>query len=584
MKGYNLYTDLDTAADALRLPFLQVAVWDEATNLIDLHPDLVQRAMAHRWYGNAAYLANMPDLARREFSAASSLFALAPKTEATFRGRLDADIWLAGLAVRTGDIEQATALLENIQENLRDAPGFPQEVSFHTAKAQLSLLRGDLSGCEFALRSVIFLAESARSSFASDSARRLWAEQTSNSYRTLVAWKLRQGDISAALEYWEWYKGAEFRSSSDAQQSEPRRQALRDAFLASDNPPSLPNPTNVAQQLPTLQHKTVLTYAVFPEGISAWAYSDRGISNRWIAKSEWDLRESTTRFLRLCAERESNIAALQSNGRELYNLLISPFEIMISNDRTLVIEPDGPLSGIPFDALVDSHGHYLLDRTSIVISPGLYRLNYESKFRPIGPRTSALIVSVPAINGGNVTPSSDAEAEANEVARQFDAVKQLRGTDASIEAIRRDIVAARVFHFAGHALNSPESDGLLINDEESGSIRPQLLNAESINTEDLRQLQLAVLSACATGADPGPGASGTESLTAKILRAGVPDVIASRWNVDSESTRLLMARFYKELLSGRDAARSLRISQLELRTRPGMAHPYYWASFGVQGI
>ena len=43
MKGYNLYTDLDTAADILRLPHLQVALWDEATSLIDLHPDLVQR-------------------------------------------------------------------------------------------------------------------------------------------------------------------------------------------------------------------------------------------------------------------------------------------------------------------------------------------------------------------------------------------------------------------------------------------------------------------------------------------------------------------------------------------------------------
>src|SRR5205814_259318 len=95
MKGYNLYTDLDTAADMLRLPYLHVALWSEATSLIDPHPDVVQKAMAHRWYGNAAYLADMPELASQEFSKASSLFSSAPPTEATLRGTLDADIWLA---------------------------------------------------------------------------------------------------------------------------------------------------------------------------------------------------------------------------------------------------------------------------------------------------------------------------------------------------------------------------------------------------------------------------------------------------------------------------------------------------------
>src|ERR1700723_3478735 len=104
MKGYNLYAGLDTAADNMRWPRLQVALWQQATCLIDLHPDLVQRAMAHRWYGNAAYLANMPDVASREFANASKLFSEAPQTEATARGQMDAEIWLAGLEARKGEL------------------------------------------------------------------------------------------------------------------------------------------------------------------------------------------------------------------------------------------------------------------------------------------------------------------------------------------------------------------------------------------------------------------------------------------------------------------------------------------------
>ena len=54
MKGYNLYFNLESAAEDLRLPYFQVALLREATALIDQHPDVLQRAMAHRWYGNAA--------------------------------------------------------------------------------------------------------------------------------------------------------------------------------------------------------------------------------------------------------------------------------------------------------------------------------------------------------------------------------------------------------------------------------------------------------------------------------------------------------------------------------------------------
>ena len=100
------------------------------------------------------------------------------------------------------------------------------------------------------------------------------------------------------------------------------------------------------------------------------------------------------------------------------------------------------------------------------------------------------------------------------LARQFDVVHKLQGGEASLKEIRRYIVGARVFHFAGHALASPERNGLPAQREDSRTMLPQLLNAESISSMDLRQLQLAVLSACATAADLEPGASGTESLTA----------------------------------------------------------------------
>jgi CHAT domain-containing protein/tetratricopeptide (TPR) repeat protein len=580
MKGYNLYTDLDTAADVLRLPYLQVDLWNEATSLIDLHPDVVQKAMAHRWYGNAAYLANMPDLAKLEFSKASSLFSSAPPTEATIRDRLDADIWLAGLATRTDDLPRAATLLNNIQENLRNAPGFAEQIGFYNASAELKLRQGDFDRCEAALRVAVFLAEKARTSFSSESARRRWAQQTANSYRTLVSWKLRQGDANAALEYWEWYKGSGVRSPNNRAPESYPNVSSGTGFVGA---PRVLVPTIVTQQLPSMRSEIVIAYAVFPDGIASWAYDDRGISTQWIAKPERELEESAELFLRLCAERDSDMAAVRASGRELYKLLIAPFERRITSDRTLIVEPDGPLSGIPFEALIDGQGHYLLERTTTVVSPGLYEAMRMRKMPAIGPTTPALIVSVPAVDDGSLTPISAAEVEAEAVAGQFSKARLLTGSAANVAKIRREIADVRVFHFAGHALASPVNDGLVLNEQDIKTLSPRLLNAEDLNTGKLQKLQLAVLSACATGTELGPSASGTESLTEGLLRAGVPNVVASRWNVDSEGTKLLMNYFYAQVVAGRSVSSSLRAAEIWLALQPSMAHPYYWAAFGVQG-
>ena len=581
MKGYNLYTDLDTAADVLRLPYLQVDLWNEATSLIDMHPDVVQKAMAHRWYGNAAYLANMPDLAKLEFSKASSLFSSAPPTEATIRDRLDADIWLAGLAIRTNDLPRAAILLNNIQENLQNAPGFAEQIGFYTVSAELNLRQGDFDRCEAALRVAVFLAEKARTSFSSENNRRRWAQQTANSYRALVSWKLRQGDSYAALEYWEWYKGSGVRSSNNRASESYPSVSSGTRFVSA---PRVLVPTVVTQQLPSMRSEIVIAYAVFPDGIASWAYDDRGISTQWIAKPERELEESAGRFLRLCAERDSDIGAVRASGRELYKLLIAPFERRITSDRTLIVEPDGPLSGIPFEALTDGQGHYLLERTTTVVSPGLYQVIRMRKKSAIGPTTPALIVSVPAVDDGSLTPISAAESEAQAVAGQFSKARLLQGSAANVAEIRREIVGVRVFHFAGHALASPINGGLLLNEQDIKTQSPRILNAEDLDMRELHELQLAVLSACATGTELGPGASGTETLTEVLLRAGVQNVVASRWNVDSEGTRLLMNRFYAQVLTGHSVSSSLRAAQSWLALQPGMAHPYYWAAFGVQGI
>jgi CHAT domain-containing protein len=582
MKGYNFYTELDTAADDLHLANFQVAVWREATALIDRHPNLLQRAVAHRWYATYAYLADMPDLAAFEFSIASTLFAAAPQTTATARDRMDAEIWQANIEIRQGDLKQAAERLADIKPILDKTPGFDPEMGFYSAQSDIGMRQTDSASAESALRSAIFLAEWALNSFSSQTDRREWADQTRTAYRNAVEWKLRTGDSNSALELWEWYRGAQLRANDLT-----TRHSSGDLDTANppglDEAPPLPKPAAVADRLPLLHDQTEIVYGIFPDGIVVWVYDDRGIYSQWIATPLPQLQELTTRFQRLCSDPVSDLATLRTTARSLYELLIAPIESRLAPGRTLLIEPDDFLSAIPFEALIDSNGHALVERAPVVVSPGLYR---QMSLRPavaITNQVPALIVSVPAAAEEGLAPLSDAEDEARATAGKFSSAHWLQNNNATLAAIQSEIRGAVVFHFAGHAVSSPSRSGLVLAERDPNTQRARLMDAGSLASKPPGQLQLAVLSACNTGADAEPLGSGTESLTEAFLNTGVPHVIASRWNVDSAETAHLMNIFYAHVLSGDNPASALRAAQLALASQPSTAHPYYWSAFKLEG-
>jgi CHAT domain-containing protein/tetratricopeptide (TPR) repeat protein len=582
MKGYNLYTDLDSAADELRLPNLQVALWKEATSLIDRHTDVLQRAMAHRWFGNAAYTANMPTLAEAEFAKASALFAAAPQTAATTRDHMDAEIWLAQLETRLGDLDHAGFRLQAIRPILESAPSFVPEIRFFDTLAELGIRHSDSAAAESALQPAVFLAEWALKSFPSESDRRQWANQTRSTYRNLVEWKLRQGDPRSALELWEWYRGAEMRAD---EHGTPHQSGTLNSTMPPDlrYAPSLPTPTVVSERLAFLHSATVVTYATFPDGIAVWVYDDRGIYSRWISTPLSTARGLAVQFELLCSDPTSNLISLRSNARSLYDLLILPIEDQLEPGRTIVLEPDDFLALIPWEALVDSHARYFIERQAITVSPGLYRTMLLRRVLSITPETPALVISVSSVPEEGLPPLTDVENEARTVVASFRSGHWLQGRVANLSAIRADIQGAVIFHFAGHAIASPSRTGLVLAEIEPDTQRARLINDESFRPEEISRLQLAVLSACNTGVSSQIGYSGTKGLTQSFLNAGVPHVISSRWNVDSSETANFMKQFYARLLAGNDVAESIRIAQLSLAAEPSSAHPFYWAAFELHG-
>jgi len=580
MKGYNLYFNLESTAEGLHLPYLEVVLLRQATALIDQHPDVLQRAMAHRWYANAAYSAHMPELASLEFSKASSLFASSPRTAATTRDYMDAEVWLAHVEIEQGDVEQANARLKTIKGTLDESPSFDPEIGFYSAQAEIAMRRADSSAAESAIRSAVFLAEWALNSYRSEGDRRQWAEQTRDTYREAVEWKLRQGDATSALELWEWYRGAELRANEGISS---HRIASRETDTPPDpgDAPELPTPTAVANRLGSLRDETVIVYGTFADGISIWVYDDRGVFSRWVSTSESSIQELALRFGRLCSDPTSSLVTVQTTARLLYDMLVAPIEDRLVPGRTIIIEPDDILPVISWEALVDSRSHYLAERAAVVVAPGLYRTMHLRSATVITRDTPVLIVSVPSADG--FTPLTDANNEAQAVATNFSSPRWLQDRDATLSAIRRGIRDISVFHFAGHAIASPLRSGLVLAELDSDFQHPRLVGAESFPARDVGTLQLVVLSACHTNGEGEVGGSGTESLTDALLHAGVPHVIASRWNVDSRETAELMQQFYSHLLAGSDVANAMHAAELALASHPASAHPYYWAAFELRG-
>ena len=103
------------------------------------------------------------------------------------------------------------------------------------------------------------------------------------------------------------------------------------------------------------------------------------------------------------------------------------------------------------------------------------------------------------------------------------------------------------------------------------------VSAADIARMNLRECDLAVLSACETGLGK-LGGDGVFGLQRGFKNAGVHTLLMSLKKVTDESTAMLMTYFYKYWMGGNTKRESLVNAQRELRTK-GYIEPKYWATF-----
>lgn len=334
-------------------------------------------------------------------------------------------------------------------------------------------------------------------------------------------------------------------------------------------------------------------------------------------------------------------------GRQLDSLVMKPIRTELRGTRVIYLSPDGALNLVPFGALVDDSGNYLVESTSITyLASGRDLLHMTGT--PRASRSPATVLANPdygtaqgaspgassrgdentiAVNLGKVrfTPLPGTAQEAQSLSSVLPGAKVASGAEATEEMVK-GLHGPKVLHIATHgffidgsrsaargnrALELDESaappageagketkldkydplndpllrSGLALSHANELDRKGQdgWLTAFEAMTLDLAGTQLVVLSACETGVGEVSPGEGVFGLRRALVVAGSQTQVMSLWKVDDEATRDLMVAYYKKLQASGGRSEALREVQLEMLSSPGRSHPYYWASFIPSG-
>jgi CHAT domain-containing protein len=556
-RAYCLLATQAEIAEAQNRWHLAAEVLKEALPLIKDYPDQDMRASEQARLGNALLHIGDATGAEQSFLATRQIFEKLPVGERRDALNTEAQIGLAQAQIARGAFRAAAEQLEKIRSAASQLGEDQLRLNYFLACGIAWMHLGSDQKAELDLEQALRLAEKGLYLASSQRERVQWSRANEPLYRAIVELKLRS-NAPAALAYWEWYKGASLRGTRpDSQANNPRK-------ISSD----------FAPQEKVLNGSTLISYLILPEGLSVWVVDQSGIRQRMIDVSQQKLNSLVNHFLEQCSDPNSSQRELRQEGAEIYRLIFQPVEPWIKGASHIAIEPDGELRLLPFEALVDEHGAYLADRLPISISPGITYLSSARNWSGISAQSSALIVGNPEASGWTALPDSEQEARA--VAAHFLRPQLLLGSRASSGEIQRDFARADVFHFSGHDSSDAGSAGLVVGNEG-------LFEARSLVGAPTEHAQLVVLSACSSARGTSGFYDDDNSFVVRFAASGVPEIVASRWRVDSSATSMLMQSFYDSLLGRQTVPVALELSARRLRADPRFGHPFYWAAFSAFG-
>ena len=277
-------------------------------------------------------------------------------------------------------------------------------------------------------------------------------------------------------------------------------------------------------------------------------------------------------------------------ARHLYDVLLGGLP-GLQGAKQFIIVRDGQLHLVPFDALVEPSGRYVVESRTVVYAPSAtsFFLLRTAANRKSSARGLLAVGGVPYQQSGTRLgdlPSSRDEALEAAAALPNPSNTLLLGKEATETAFKKS-VNHRIIHLAVHAIaneTSPDRAALILLSDpqhgEDGSLYPSEIVQLPLDAD------LVVLSACETAVGPIQGEEGISTLARAFLLAGSRTVVSTLWTIDDDSTLYLMKAFYAELARKKSAPEALRIAKRSMLKKfgPRKAVPYYWAGLTLEGL
>ncbi|WP_161557626.1 CHAT domain-containing protein [Acidisarcina polymorpha] len=285
-------------------------------------------------------------------------------------------------------------------------------------------------------------------------------------------------------------------------------------------------------------------------------------------------------------------------ARKLFNELIAPIT-EYREKQEIIIVPDGQLHLLPFASLMEND-KYTIQTHSFSVSPSASVLallrdrekqNQEDSLGYLGVAAStepeAKTGWIPRLTSfgraRSLDPLPQSKQEVQTIAGYFPGAATLllghAATTANFTA--RPLDQYRVIHLALHGyanVEHPERSALAFAPDAS-TRNDGVMDLQAIQRLRFRA-SLITLSACDSGVGPISEAD-VDNLANAFIEAGAESVVAALWDLEDQTTALLMTDFYKNLSTHKSKGDALRNAQLDVLAA-GLP-PYYWASVEVLG-
>ena len=326
-------------------------------------------------------------------------------------------------------------------------------------------------------------------------------------------------------------------------------------------------------------------------------------------------------------------------ARALDERVMRPVRPLLGDARKVFLSPDGALNLIPFEALVDEQGRYLVERYSftyltsgrdllrlqvartsrskplVVANPSFGEPATEqiaSAARPVAPKSRRRSVTAArSLSDTYFAPLSGTAQEARTIQTLFPEADLLTGARATESALK-EVAAPRVLHVATHGFFLQDAETAAASNAQvavrgiktdvkienpllrsglalaganlrGGAGDDGILTALEASGLNLWGTKLVVLSACDTGVGEVRNGEGVYGLRRSFVLAGAESLVMSLWPISDYATRTLMTDYYKNLKQGMGRGAALRQVQLEMLKRNRQLHPFYWANFIQSG-